>query len=340
LIIFVVGSARSGTTLMSRVLGRHSRVYAFRELHFFEELWVPADQARILQGGQALALTSRLMKNQDIGHHIAHDPRAFHQQATAFLETQPERMDPARLYAAYLRHHTEKNQKEIPLTHTPRDLYYVQEILNLFEGARVIWMVRDPRAVLCSQKLRWRRPLWRTKSPSRSEALRAWLNYHPITYGLLWRSAYRASAQFADSPAVRVVSYERLVEDPGGQIASLLQWLGLMPEEGLLEVGRLGSSHHRDQVSEVGIDPEAVTRWRHSCLTRTEVFVCQHLTRREMMHSGYELEPVRPSPLGLVSCLASWLPRSGAAFLLNLRRTRSQRLALRRRLTSRPAPPS
>lgn len=322
---------------MAQVLGRHSRVFAFRELHFFEELWVPGDRGRALESGQGLALAARLIKNQEIGHHIARNPEAFHQQAAAFLSTQPGGIDAVQLYAGYLRHYTEMNQKEIPLTHTPRDLYYVREILDLFEEARVIWMVRDPRAVLCSQKLRWRRSLWRTVSPSRSEALRAWLNYHPITYSLLWRSAYRVAAQYGDHPAIRRVSFERFIEDPVNELRSLLGWLGLEYQDGLLDVGHIGSSHHPNRPDQIGIDPKVLTRWRRSCLTATEMSLCHFLTRREMLDAGYAVEPARINPLQLVFCLASWLPRTGAAFLLNLKRVRSQRLALQRRFVSRRA---
>ncbi|WP_263786843.1 sulfotransferase [Salinibacter grassmerensis] len=38
---FVVGSSRSGTTMMGRILGRHPAVYTFHELHFFEQMWSP-----------------------------------------------------------------------------------------------------------------------------------------------------------------------------------------------------------------------------------------------------------------------------------------------------------
>ncbi|NIP95612.1 MAG: sulfotransferase, partial [Akkermansiaceae bacterium] len=46
---------------------------------------------------------------------------------------------------------TEEEGKRIPCTQTPRNVYYLREILGAYPDARVIWMVRDPRAVLCSQ---------------------------------------------------------------------------------------------------------------------------------------------------------------------------------------------
>jgi hypothetical protein len=319
---------------MAQILGRHSRVFAFEELHFFEELWIPRDRGRILRAGQDLELASRLIKNQKVGPYSAGKPEAFSQQATEFLRTLPPGMDAIHLYGAFLRYYTTANQKQIPLTQTPRDLYYVREILDQFEEARVIWMVRDPRAVLCSQKLRWRRALWREASPSRAAALRAWLNYHPITYSLILQSALRAATQYADHPAVRHVVFERLIENPSDEIGFLLQWLGLGDEGGMLQVQRKGSSHHPDRAAEIGIDPAAHVRWRESCLTPTEITICQRLTRREMQDAGYRMEPAQVNALQLAYYVATWLPRTAAALLLHLPRTRSPWLAIRRRVAS------
>ena len=37
--IFIVGSSRSGTTMMGRILANHSDIFAFKELHFFGTIW-------------------------------------------------------------------------------------------------------------------------------------------------------------------------------------------------------------------------------------------------------------------------------------------------------------
>ena len=46
MIIFIVGNSRSGTTLMSKILGKHPLIYSFEELHFFERLYDPSSEKK------------------------------------------------------------------------------------------------------------------------------------------------------------------------------------------------------------------------------------------------------------------------------------------------------
>ena len=46
--IFIVGSSRSGTTMLSRMLGSHSQIHAFEELHFFNLLNTKDQSAKSL----------------------------------------------------------------------------------------------------------------------------------------------------------------------------------------------------------------------------------------------------------------------------------------------------
>ena len=34
--IFIVGSSRSSTTMMGRILGNHNQIFTFKEIHFLE----------------------------------------------------------------------------------------------------------------------------------------------------------------------------------------------------------------------------------------------------------------------------------------------------------------
>ena len=59
--IFVVGNSRSGTTMMGRILGNHSDVVTFKELHFFGQLWTSGDKNNQLNRKESVKLFSRLL---------------------------------------------------------------------------------------------------------------------------------------------------------------------------------------------------------------------------------------------------------------------------------------
>ena len=39
---------------------------------------------------------------------------------------------------------------------TPRHVFYIGELIEMYPGAKFVHMVRDPRAVLLSQKRKWK----------------------------------------------------------------------------------------------------------------------------------------------------------------------------------------
>lgn len=331
--LFIVGAARSGTTLMARILGRHPEIHTLKELHFFEELWSPKPEPRSLSKESALRITCSLMKNQYEQYVSPTNPTRYRAQAQDFLQRMPGSVSALELFRRFIVEEAEAAGKWIPCTQTPRNVYYLAEILGAYEDARVIWMLRDPRAVLCSQKHRWRRTLWRQKYPaSRFQTFRVRLNYHPITYALIWRGAVRAGAQWEGERRVWPVRFEDLVGGPEATVLSLLQWLNLEVTPDLLDVPMVGSSLLPDRRRQRGIDQEALGRWKAGCLTDTEVRLCEWVTSEEMDRFGYP--PMAPgiSWLLLTYYLLSWVPRSGLAFLLNRGRTGSPLAALRRRL--------
>ena len=45
--IFIVGSSRSGTTMMGRILANHKDIFTFKELHFFGTMWTLSDNQEL-----------------------------------------------------------------------------------------------------------------------------------------------------------------------------------------------------------------------------------------------------------------------------------------------------
>jgi hypothetical protein len=223
-----------------------------------------------------------------------------------------------------------KNGKVIYCDQTPRNLFYIEEILKLYPKAKLINMLRDPRDVLLSQKNRWRRRYLGDDSPL-IESVRAWVNYHPITMSMLWRSSIRTALRHADNPRVISVRFEDFIQHPEHTVRKICDFLGLPFTEDMLLVPNVGSSIEQDQPTKTEINKNAVGRWKKGGLTTTEVFLCQKITGQEMAAVNYLQVPARPKALQLIVSILSLITYSLISVILNAPRIKNLKAAFMRR---------
>lgn len=337
--IFVVGNSRSGTTMMAQILGRHEAVFAFNELHFFEQIWSPADQGRAISRNAAIALFARLLAVQRIGFLEASDGTRFYQEAAAALDKviglEEFALTAEEVFKHFLLYEAKLSGKLVPLEQTPRNVFYLQEILRIFPEAKVINMVRDPRAVMLSQKSKWKlRGLGLDKIPLR-EAVRAWANYHPFVIAKLWCAGIHAARErdCLDSNTVLNVTFEKLVGSPADTVGEICRWLNLSYDPNMLCIPYWGSSRERTEKGRSGIQSSAAAGWRRGGLSAAELEICQRVTFPVARQFGYDPEAQR-GVTGVVVLLFLLLPfKLTLAFLLNLHRMKNIGETIRRRLS-------
>lgn len=331
-LIFVVGNSRSGTTMMGRVLGGHTDVFTFNELHFFEQLWAPTTEPEVLNAHEARDQLTMLLSYQRDGYYATHKPWQYLDEAEKIVSSIDGPVTPPVVFNAFIDHECAKHGKPIGCDQTPRNLYYIEELITLYLDARFVVMVRDPRDVLLSQKNRWKRRRLGAKSTPWWNALRTWAGYHPETISLLWRSGVAAGDQFKDDPRVCVLRFEDLLNEPEVELKRVCEAVGLSYDPSMLNVPRVGSSHKEDSPAERGLDPGAAGRWRKGGLTKAELAICQRITGEHMQRHGYPIEPIKASPVSLVWYRFTWLFKSALALVLNIWRIRNLRESIRRRL--------
>ncbi len=194
-IIFVVGNSRSGTTMMARLLGNHSTIYAFNELHFFEEIFSTEGPDELLGHDEAVELLAGLLGRQFDGYHVWAKADKWHGEASQILGRRTgETLSKTAVLQIFFDEITGAAGKRIPLEQTPRNLLFLDTILSLWPNARVVEMVRDPRDVMLSQKNRWRRVYLAREPHGIGMSFRAWTNYHPLITPRIWRSSVRTGA--------------------------------------------------------------------------------------------------------------------------------------------------
>ena len=139
--------------MMLRIFNNHPMVMVLNELHFFEQLWSPEDKGKIISKEKAVLLASKLLLIQRIGY-MTHD--RDHTNFTTEANEMINEMNKAEfiseeVFTFFIKREVALNGKSIVCEKTPQNVFYIKEIVELYPNARIINMVRDPRAIFLRQ---------------------------------------------------------------------------------------------------------------------------------------------------------------------------------------------
>lgn len=273
--------------MLNSVLSNHSEVLGLQELHFVGRQWHPGEKQRWSlrkaqgQAAQLIATARRSIWNA----RPTADDKAIAEKALDGINANS--IDPASVYEGTLACLREEPAQIFVTDQTPRNIYYAGPLLERFPSALVIQMVRDPRAVLLSQKNRWQQrrlgashiPIW--------NAIRVFVNYHPITASRLWRSALLAGVQISGHPRYARVIFEEFVANPRASVERLCDWIRIDFEKGMLEVPNVGSSNMPHEATRMGISSDVTDEWKGT-LPGADIWICQRMIGALLDKSGYE----------------------------------------------------
>lgn len=331
--IFIVGSSRSGTTMTARLLGLNPSVLALNELHFFEQQWQPSDKGRKLGLAEARETLLLLFSSQRDGYYRRHLNPSYEPEVDALLarhQVGDATHEKHQLLPMFADAEAARSGKSLWCEQTPRNVYYLDVIRDLFPEAKIVQLVRDPRDVLLSQKNRWRRRFRGGNMPWK-ETIRQWLNYHPITILKLWIGAMRRAQNESGRAGFFVQRYEDLVAQPARSVSSLCAFLGLEYAPSMLAVPKIGSSLRSDKPADLGIDASKVGGWRRGGLSQAELYLCERLAGPLMSQFDYVSDGVRLTP-SVFGHYFSFPIKLGLAIPFSLDRIGSLGDAIRRRL--------
>jgi hypothetical protein len=169
----------------------------------------------------------------------------------------------------------------------------LQQILSVRPDARVVELVRDPRAALASRKHRRTDEWLDAKEAQENVAPDRSTNYDTLIDSYMWKESIDSARDARRNFPGRVLSvrYEDMVGDPETTIRHICRFLELPFRPDFLEVGWVNATSKNKQNAGDGISKAAVDRWKES-LTPEEIFVCQTALRHELREFGYAAEPV------------------------------------------------
>jgi hypothetical protein len=297
--IFVVGVSRSGTTLMRRVLGGHSRIAIATENHYlghllpwegartyFARLGDPRDDATMrriagfIYSGE-FQRSSRLREVSPFWGWLTSAVPRTELEARLLASDRTERG----VFSVLLRTFADHKRKPIMGEKTPAHLAWADTLLAWYPDARIIHMIRDPRAVYVSEvRRRLGAPTtvpyrWLAGIPA---VLRAF-----VLLEVVW--AWAIAADRHRRLTVRYpgrylgVRFEDLVSAPETTLRSVCAFLGVEPEARMLQ--RTVTSKGAMQ-GMPGFDAGAADRWRAS-IGRSSSRVIEGMLSGRMRALGY-----------------------------------------------------
>jgi hypothetical protein len=302
--VFVVGASRSGTNLTRALLNQHPGLWVSAETHYFDDLRprLPGAGAQLLEDGARERCEDYFLALSHRAFGQAGDP-AESRVSRDDLRSQAQRLGGTgdAYFEALCRIRADLRARPRWGEKTPRHVYRIDEVLEAFPEAKVVCLVRDPRAVVASYK-DWHGAAER-RGVAESEELtadrrRTRRSFNVVLMSLLWRGVVQAShaalLRHGDE-RVRIQRFERLAERPEEEVRELCAWLGLDYEPAMLEIPVVNSSY---ATSGEGVSSEPLDRWRER-LSESEVGVVQACCGRLMDELGYRREPVKTSPVRL-----------------------------------------
>jgi hypothetical protein len=273
--IFIVGVSRSGTTLMRRILDKHSRIGIVTENHYLGHLlaWEGTrhyfrrlgdlrddDTVRalveLIYSGE-LQRRSRLRELSPYWRWLTSKVPREDIEAYLLASDRSERG----LFEAFLRIYADRRGKAIIGEKTPAHLAYVETLLEWFPDGRVVHCMRDPRAIYVSELRRRREHA--VSFPYRQLAAVPALMERFVLLQVAWAWAgavHRHRALHRRYPdRYRLVRFEDLVAEPAETLHGLCDFLGVTAEPRMLEqtVTSKGA-----RVGAAGFDAGAADRWR------------------------------------------------------------------------------
>ena len=301
--IFVVGVSRSGTTLMRRLLETSDRIAIAHENHFmghhitregaryyFRKLGDLHDDANVrrlvdfIYSGE-FAHRSRLREPSHFWTWLRQNVPSTEFERRLLAEERTERG----VLRAMMHAYADFYGRVVIGEKSPPHLWHVETLLEWFPDARVIHMMRDPRAIYVSEIRRRRsRPKkpykWIMKMPLLLEAVMLW----QTTF--VWANAERRhrelSARYPDR--YRLQRFEDLVTRPTSELRATFDFVGVRLPDDPVAV-KVVSDGYRS--GETGLDEHAADRWRDQIHPFVEMWLKRFLGGA-MRRTGYPVDRV------------------------------------------------
>lgn len=280
-VIFIVGCARTGSTLLREILNRSERICLATETHYLRRMSSVGLWKRIKRFGDLRndCNVEKLVAYWYAAHErgeknywswlIKHVDRQYFTQR--LLAT--DRSERA-IFTVLMQVYAETKCGTIPPDmilgeKTPTHLKYVPTLLEWYPNAKIIHTFRDPRGIFTSTLKRIQSGKWGLKAvfPSVPARLLAPLDVPSAVVHTTnaWLDAVRLHITYKQmyGPQYHLVRFEDLIGDPEAQVRQICAFLDVPFDPKMVAETRVvSSSYQPHRRGAYGFDTQAAHRWQ------------------------------------------------------------------------------
>lgn len=298
--LFIVGNARSGSTLLRHMLNNSPRIAIAPESHFMRRarrLHLAERLAGSPTASDVVGVVDALYALDDASRTGYWPWLRRHVSARVFAERfQRGDRSLAALFGLLMAYFAEQvrapEQLQLIGEKSPEHLNDVPQLAAWYPNSIFVHTLRDPRAIFASELRRRREGRWgpmRMRGPIPGRLMHfGLLPLQLVHTTLAWRRAVKLDAVYRESLGARylLIRYEQLVREPRATLGRVCAAVGIPFDPAMLAVDTIGSSFSDQRHAGAGLDPTAIDRWRQHVGRLPRTWFSLTLGR-EMARLGY-----------------------------------------------------
>jgi len=287
-IIFIIGNSRSGTTMLSRILNNHDQITSFNELHFFNDI-VKKPLEEKINLANAIDIANKLQNRIDNDVWSKINNSEYSSLSNKVIgDIDKDKLNSFTVFDAVMNYQRKTNKTRYVLEQTPKNILYYEEIIEVYPNAKFVHLIRDPRAVLASQKNRWKKYQRKADNVPFYNILRTFINYHPFTTLKVWKAVIKKGITLRNfKNNYYEIKFENLILNHELELTKLLKFLELDYQPNLTNVPQVGSSNLKHQKNKLGLNSAVITSWT-SILSKAEKYISARYVHSEVKKLGYK----------------------------------------------------
>jgi hypothetical protein len=271
--VIIIGAPRSGTSLLSQIIGSHPAIAVPYESHFYETFmpWFRY-YGDLQQRGNRERLVRDVLQTAMLRHWV---PRVDQQAALTRIEANA-RFDPDGIFAGIMEAWSAAQGKRRWGEKTPVHVFFASHIAAKFPDAKFVHIVRDGRDVAVS----WMRARFGPKDI-----------YHAATGWLSFLAAARNLEATLDPARFFELRYEDLLRDRQSQTRQICAFLGEDYAAGMLDFHRFEGRYPTDARNRKNLARPLIGnntgKWRRR-LSPREIRIFEGVAGEALERNGYE----------------------------------------------------